>query len=44
VILEQSRQRRIVTSQRIDCLINRRGERLIVGHEKGDTTGLLEEL
>lgn len=42
MVLKQSCQRRLVV--RCHRLINFRGESRIVGHEKGEADGLLEEL
>ena len=44
MVLEHSRQRRHVVLERRDRLINQPDESRIVGREKGDTDGVLEEL
>jgi hypothetical protein len=44
MVLQHSRQRRHVVLESSDRLINHPDESQIVGHEKGDTNGVLEEL
>ena len=44
MVLEHSRQRRHVILERRDSLVDQADESRIVGREKGDTDGILEEL